>query len=171
MEKAKYYEFIGTDPGQSYITGKHYEIRNPDNLEEPENFIDEQGVPNGYSPNNHEYFKPVFEEFVLPDKWCIKNYEEHPEIGEWWDKQVGEGYITYSTRHFNSYLHSYNYANQHILDSNILTKRHSFIDIHPRNDYSVELTFKQFQKYVLNKPSKLENTSYLIELFDKYNIK
>lgn len=57
-----YYMYTGPGGVSSGFTKyKIYKVRNPLNLEEERNFIDNRGIQNGFSPLNSEYFKPVTE--------------------------------------------------------------------------------------------------------------
>lgn len=59
----EYYEFIGNN--KDFTKGKIYKIKNPSNLGDSANFIDDKGVGNGWSSNNYKYFKPSTEEAFL----------------------------------------------------------------------------------------------------------
>lgn len=93
-------------------------------------------------------------EFVLPEKWAIKtnNDENGRIIGEWFDRQSGGSCYTNSC--LGLYYHSHNYPEQNILKKGDLSR--SFADDNVRNDYT-EITFEQFQKYVLKETPKQES--------------
>lgn len=58
----EYYKCIeNTYSKDQFTLNKIYKINNPDNLEMEENFIDDKGILNGFSPYNHEYFEPSTE--------------------------------------------------------------------------------------------------------------
>ncbi len=60
----EYYEYVKTN-NSSFTKGKIYKIRNPKNIEAYENFIDNDGEPNGFSGENTQYFKASTEEAFL----------------------------------------------------------------------------------------------------------
>jgi len=59
----EYYEFIGD--AKAFTKGKIYKIKNPSNLEDKGNFIDDEGFVNGYAEDNYKKFKPSTEEAFL----------------------------------------------------------------------------------------------------------
>jgi hypothetical protein len=60
----EYYEFVD-DTRNSFTKGKIYKVRNPKDIEAGENFIDDNGITNGFSGNNAKYFKPSTEQAFL----------------------------------------------------------------------------------------------------------
>jgi hypothetical protein len=52
-----YYKYIGVKV-EGFTRDRIYKIINPEHLETPCNFIDDDGKENGHSGNNHKYFKP-----------------------------------------------------------------------------------------------------------------
>jgi hypothetical protein len=60
----EYYEYVNED-STSFSTGKIYKIVNPKDIEAGQNFIDNGGIPNGFSGSNSEKFKPSTEEAFL----------------------------------------------------------------------------------------------------------
>jgi len=80
-------------------------------------------------------------EFVLPEKWCVKNIDNL--IGNYFDNKINFKCYTHNS-HKNRYLHSLNSINQ---DLNPLSKK-SFSASNVRNSFT-EITFEQFKKYVL----------------------
>jgi len=79
----EYYEYIGTIDN-SFTKNKIYKCLNPNNLEKIANFIDDNGVKNGWCGINYQKFKPSTKEayddqfvvkepeFILPKKWIVK---------------------------------------------------------------------------------------------------
>ena len=63
-EVTEYYEFIG-DSVSSFTNGKIYKCNNPLDFETYDNFIDNNGNPNGYSGMNYRKFKPSTKEAYL----------------------------------------------------------------------------------------------------------
>lgn len=59
----EYYECIKST-SDNFTIGRIYKIkiRNPLNLEDYHNFIDDRGKYNGFSDNNYKYFTPSTEE-------------------------------------------------------------------------------------------------------------
>lgn len=49
------------DAEHSFILGKIYQVRYPDNFENINNFKGEDGKLNGWSKENHNHFEPVTE--------------------------------------------------------------------------------------------------------------
>lgn len=60
----EYYKFVGKN-SQSFTTGNIYKILNPKDIEAGQNFIDDTGIPNGFSGDNGKKFKPSTEEAYL----------------------------------------------------------------------------------------------------------
>lgn len=100
------------------------------------------------------------EEFVLPKKWCI-NRRNLPEVCEWFNKNKQ-----------NTASHDYRmellgwYTHYPMI---VLSHTKENVD----STYT-EITFEQFEQYVLHKevntPIK-EDYSYLINLFNKLGIR
>jgi len=58
----EYYKCIDNSNSEDCFTlNKIYKIRNPENLEEIGNFIDDNGAYNGWSGNNYKHFEPSTE--------------------------------------------------------------------------------------------------------------
>jgi len=57
--KPEYYECIRTSDPKLFTVGKLYKINNPNNLEDVCNFINNNGVYDGWSGVNYKYFSPV----------------------------------------------------------------------------------------------------------------
>ena len=88
----------------------------------------------------------VKDDFVLPDKWCIKTTKDKNGklIGEWFDKQ--SRCRCYHDTCLGKYYNSYNLLNESIiLEGNLAA---SFASSRIREEYT-EITFDQFKKYVL----------------------
>ena len=60
-EKPKYYKCIESKEPNQFTVNKIYKITNPDYLNNYENFIDDNGKPNGFAPYNDRYMTPVTE--------------------------------------------------------------------------------------------------------------
>lgn len=60
----EYYEYMD-DTRNNFTKGKIYKVRNPKDIEAGENFIDDNGIENGFSGNNAKYFKASTEEAFL----------------------------------------------------------------------------------------------------------
>jgi hypothetical protein len=58
-----YYQFSGKN--SVFTNGKIYKIQNPEDIEEKGNFIDDNGVKNGFGSRNVNYFTPSTEEAFL----------------------------------------------------------------------------------------------------------
>ena len=60
MKYPEYYKcFSGDEDGDGFFTtGKIYKIKNPEYLEEMENFIDDKGQSNGWGGTNYKHFEP-----------------------------------------------------------------------------------------------------------------
>jgi hypothetical protein len=54
----EYYECVDSQEIDCFTIGKIYRIRNPKNLEDAVNFIDDRGHANGWCGSNHKHFKP-----------------------------------------------------------------------------------------------------------------
>jgi len=61
-EKPEYYECFEATRGSGFTAGKIYKIRNPNNLEDYENFIDDIGEPSGWCCTNYKHFRPSTKE-------------------------------------------------------------------------------------------------------------
>lgn len=59
--KPLYYRYTEST-NSSFIGGKIYKIRNPNDLNSWGNFVDENGDGNGFAPNNERYFTPSTEQ-------------------------------------------------------------------------------------------------------------
>jgi len=106
------------------------------------------------------------EEFILPEKWCIKVTKENSLIvGEvfgncslvytdWYNRDS----VAYVQR---PYLRSHNDDNNSYLDPNAIT---SFSHIKPEG---LELTTEEFIKYVLNKEQTVKVDSDLENIYKK----
>lgn len=91
-----------------------------------------------------------FKEFELPEKWCIKNSPENSQvIRQWFEKETKRSPVDVN---HNTYWHF------PAIKSRCTTRMHA------KNDY-VEITFEQFEKYVLLKKKEpqmnLEFTEFL----------
>lgn len=92
------------------------------------------------------YVKPKKEpEFILPEKWCIKNNNQI--IGDFFNNVISS-LTTYNLngQHNNKYLHSINIRNENVM--NLKTEFASFSEKKPRENYT-EITFEQFFTHVL----------------------
>ena len=78
----------------------------------------------------------------LPERWCV---EWNQKIGNFFDKMVESS--CYRTTW--DYLSSHNASNQYILDNNS-DKDHSF-----SGKRGTEISIEDFERLVLNKPSKI----------------
>ena len=58
----EYYKCITSSTIDSFTVGKIYKIRNPNNLEDEYNFINDNGKRDGYSGTNFRHFKPSTKE-------------------------------------------------------------------------------------------------------------
>ena len=72
----EYYEYIG-DKTNDFTKGKIYKIKNPSNLQDFGNFIDDTGSKNGFGERNHLYFKPSTEDAFLTQNNGLKNSKTH----------------------------------------------------------------------------------------------
>jgi hypothetical protein len=103
------------------------------------------------------------EEFVLPEKWCIRGcYNFHLWISKW-DTKNKENTINVSGLDSNLFYYNLDIEN---------TKSWDFSSI-IREDY-IEITFEQFQQYVLNdlnekskEPKTKKDYTYLIKILEK----
>jgi hypothetical protein len=64
----EYYECVESQEVDCFTIGKIYKIKNPKNLEDAVNFIDDRGHANGWCGFNHKHFKPsTLEAFNLQE--------------------------------------------------------------------------------------------------------
>lgn len=93
----------------------------------------------------------VKDDFVLPDKWCIKTTKDENGklIGKWFDKQ--SMCRCYYDTCFGEYYNSYNLLNESIILGGNLAA--SFASLEVREGY-IEITFEQFKKYILKQNTK-----------------
>jgi hypothetical protein len=93
----------------------------------------------------------VENDFILPERWCVKITEDNWEIlGKYWNKQANRNCYT---RFDFGYLHNYNLYEQIItLKGNLFA---SFHENEKRLNYE-EITFEQFKKYVLKQDDMKE---------------
>ena len=89
-----------------------------------------------FKPSTKEAYNAQFvvkePEFVLPEKWCIRQNKK--EINDWLNQNKQTGF-TYSSRNGNEFVH-FPEKNGYHLNTNI-------------QDGYTEITFEQFKKYVL----------------------
>lgn len=102
----------------------------------------------------------VKDDFVLPNKWCIKTTKDENGklIGKWFDKQ--SMCRCYYDTCLGEYYNSYNLLNENIILGGNLAA--SFASLEVREGYT-EITFDQFKKYVLK-----QNTKEDKEVIPKY---
>ena len=82
MKYPEYYKcFSGDEDGDGFFTtGKIYKIKNPEYLEEMENFIDDKGQSNGWGGTNYKHFEPsTIEEWNI--HWRISSCLLQMNIG------------------------------------------------------------------------------------------
>ncbi len=94
-------------------------------------------------------------DFVLPEKWCIQDITK-PSVLENWLNCLGKN------KHFWNFR-SGSYYHFHGVDP---------IDCYGRIfDGYTEISFEQFQKYVLNEKPKIKDMEYLDNLLKRLNVK
>jgi len=99
--------------------------------------------------------------FVLPKKWCVQCTEETAEsIYQWLDEHKE---ISNTTVYFPKLQLADKKMKVHYPP---YKTNHQFDTVKP--GYT-EITYDQFKKYVLNKQQ--QDYSYLIKLFEQWNIK
>lgn len=111
------------------------------------------------------------ENFILPDKWCIKVTEENSLIVGKYFGIMGDSYEDWYLRggNFSNYLRSHNDKGEPVS----ISAAYSFSNGTPEG---LELTIKEFEEYVLGNISKENNiqvekdTNYLIDFFKQHNI-
>lgn len=110
----------------------------------------------GIDINEIEHYIETKVEFILPEKWCIKNIDDL--IGDYFNNKVNSKCYTIDV-HKNCYLHSLNLQNQGLISSS----NKSFSEPYRRNNFT-EITFDQFKKYVLKEeklsPIQLANIEH-----------
>lgn len=103
--------------------------------------------------------------FKLPEKWCIKANEENwKTIGDFFNKQSKT--TCYNKDFINQYYHSHNRQNHCIL--NIGNSSKSYVRI--KEDDYVEITFEEFEEYVLGVKFINQNYDYLIPILQKLKL-
>jgi len=98
------------------------------------------------------YIEPKIEvepEFILSEKWCIKNIDD--KIGEFFNSKIGVTCYT-GESHKNRYLHSFDNRGNDILK----TKPYANVSSFQIRDTFTEITLDQFKKYVLKEEVKEE---------------
>lgn len=100
----------------------------------------------GVNIDKIEHFIEVEPEFILPERWCVKNTDKI--ISKYFNEMTNDNF-TYNN-HENKYLHSESLNNLKLTDfiskGNYQSK--TFADFYIRPNYT-EITFEQFKKYVL----------------------
>jgi hypothetical protein len=92
----------------------------------------------------------IKKEWQLPEKWCVKG--NFKEVRDWFSKNNQYNkYVNYEITYGNCYFHYPKYTN------NYVTSHHHYM---VQNEYT-EITFEQFQKYVLNN-TKMENKEEIV---------
>jgi hypothetical protein len=150
----EYYEYIG-GACSDFTKGKIYKIKNPDNLEGDFNFIDDNDDENGFSPINHQYFKPSTKkafnkqnnmetEFIIPKQWHIdvKTPEQAKVVGRWFDQS---GFACSNSSNF--------YENNKNLGIWGGVRAGNVYG----NEIGTKITYEQFEKYILKQNNKQNN--------------
>lgn len=93
----------------------------------------------------------IQEEFVLPERWAIKN-DVDKIVGKWFDENKQNSIQDYALKYTNKYFHypairekEYSLDNEYF---------HAFSEV--QEGYT-EITFQEFQKYVLKQDNNMEN--------------
>lgn len=102
----------------------------------------------------------IKKEWQLPEKWCVKVTKENAEIiGDFYDKRSFKGYKKYILANdIGKYYTSHNKISKNSIFSNAPGSNH---DLSQPNAEFPEITFEQFQKYVLNN-TKMENKKEIV---------
>lgn len=116
--------------------------------------ITDTHTPNGIGIDKIEHFIEK-DEFVLPEKWCIKNTDNI--IGDYFNKMTNTRDNLYNKSwHKNNYLHSHSFRDTSLIDFSQRNIDKSFSNIRIRESFT-EITFDQFKKYVLKEEKTFEN--------------
>jgi hypothetical protein len=105
-----------------------------------------------FKPSTKEAYDAQFvtkkPEFVLPEKWCIKNTDK--VIGDWFNQMTNSvnNNLYNQDCHINQYLNSHNYSGDKITEykNGGVLKNFSFNIKDPER---VKITFEQFKQHVL----------------------
>jgi hypothetical protein len=85
--KPEYYKFIKETTIKSFTQYKIYKIKNPDNLNHYENFINDERRANGLSPENDKCFEPATkEEYLIQEGIIPKQKQNYDYLVEFFTK-------------------------------------------------------------------------------------